>query len=327
MKSDLQFCPGNSLSSFLRIISYDLKWRQIEHLILAYFNDKEFPVAMRQITGRTSWVAYSINDIITEAKGLNASGICLVHNHPASADEKPSLKPSQEDISFQQQFLGACQANNLSYLGSWISSKGQLTEILYHAWQEAIRTQYTYAEDELLKVTYALTPTFTETVQSLIKPVITVVDEYNIGKINVLPDKLYPQPGDVGILSISTIAAYPFGNVPPSCGYQLKLLIFDVDHNILTETLSFEEAMRACYALVDLFEESRRLSGQNIENKKVVLALTDNSTCGFFKQELKQTAFISIKGQSYILEDVDKLQQLHNLFEKSLKHIESFVIG
>lgn len=315
MENNLQFCPGNSLSSFLRTISYDLKWRQIEHLILAYFNDKEFPIAMHQITGGTSWVAYSIDSIITEAKELNASGICLVHNHPISADEKPSLKPSREDTSFQQQFLDACQTNHLSYLGSWISSKGQLTEILYHAWQEAIRTQYTYPENELLRINYALTQTFVNTVQSLTKPIIIVIDEYVMGEVR--------HEGDEYKMYIRAIVqkSYPL-NDTSSGSYQLKLSILDRGERDIIEFISHEELIKTCDGLLDLHEESQRLSSSKVEFKRVALSISDKIICGFDQKGSEQFGFIVLNMQSLFVE-IDKLQQLYLLFDKALKHLES----
>lgn len=86
MENDLQFCMGNFLSSFLRMMSFDLNWRQIEYLVIAYFDKNEFLKSIRHIAGKTSWITYSVNSIINEAKALNAIGICLVHNHPASYD-------------------------------------------------------------------------------------------------------------------------------------------------------------------------------------------------------------------------------------------------
>lgn len=323
MENDLQICPGNSLSSFLRIMSFDLKWRKIEYLVIAYFDKNEFPIAMRQIAGRTSWVAYSVGNIITEAKALNAISICLVHNHPASYDEKPSLKPSSEDISFQQQFLAACQTNQLIYLGDWISSKGQLTEVLYYTWEEAIRTQYAYREDELLKVNYALTPTFIATVQPLTKPSITVVDEYNIGMITVELDKLQPKANDVGILNISVMSTYSL-HTPKSCIYQMKLLVLaDMGNNIVKEILSLEEVTRACYVIFELYEESKVLLNQKYESKRITLSITENCILGISQQESEQTAFISVRGQNYLFRNLNEIEQLHLFFDKALKHLES----
>jgi len=96
MKNDLQSCPGNSLTSFLNHIAYDLKTRRIEYLIIAYFNQNGIPLRMRQVTGRTSWVGYSIAEIVLEANMLEAKGICIVHNHPVTTQEKPALQSSSQ---------------------------------------------------------------------------------------------------------------------------------------------------------------------------------------------------------------------------------------
>lgn len=318
MTNDLQFCPGNSLSSFLRTISYDLKWRQIEYLILAYFNDKETPIAMRQVSGRTSWVAYSIDSVIAEARELNASGICLVHNHPASYDKKADLKPSAEDITFQQQFLDACQASNLSYLGSWIASKGQLSEILYYTWQTSIRKQNTLTEHELLKFNYALTTTFTDTVQLLTKPIIIIIDEYVMGVVK--------HQGDEWKSHIKAIVQnmHPLNDTSTS-SYQLKLSILDYEIDF-TEFLSHEELIKACYGFPDLFEESKRLSGSDIEFKRVAIHITDKIIFGFDQKGSSQSGFILLNDNAIFIM-IDKLQQIHQLFDKSLKYLETLAKG
>lgn len=322
MTNDLQFCPGNSLPSFLRTISYDLKWRQIEYLILAFFNDKENPIAMRQVTGRTSWVAYSVDRIIAEAKELNASGICIVHNHPTINDEKPDLKPSLEDISFQQQFLDACQTSKLSYLGSWISSKGQFTEILYYVWQTAIRKQDSLTDQELLKINYALTPAFTDTVKSLTKPIIIVTDEYVIGKIENNYSDTY------GIFNLSARAMNSYPLIDPYSGLLWLKLTIDFSE---IEFLSYEELNRACYGISELCEESKRLSCSStmtyIKYKKIELDITNKLSCGFYHggyyhEGIEQDGFIIINNKIHTFE-ISTLQKIHQLFDKALIHLDS----
>lgn len=331
MNSALQSCPGNSLSSFLKSVAYDLKRRQIEYLITAYFDENGSPKAMRQVTGRTSWVASSITDIIEEAKEINASGVCLVHNHPASAGQKPFLKPSDEDINHQQQFLAACQKNNLPYLGDWIVSKAQFTEILYYTWQIALKTQEMPLEQGIYN---ALTPSLRETIEALTKPSVVVFDLYDIGYI---AGKLNRS------LQIQTRNVYPLNDTEAST-YQLLLTIHEVaevsplerfNAKLATgqdlgqyttaaefsDILSFEEATRACDALQDVYEASRKLSGSTVEYKEVKLLLTDNSACGFFQKDMNQSGFVSIKGE-YILIDVNDFQSLHQLFVKALDQLD-----
>lgn len=322
MKNDLQFCPGNSLSSFLRAISFDLQGRQIEYLVIAFFNKNEFPIAMRQITGRTSWVAYPVDTIIAEAKEINSTGVCIIHNHPASYGEKPSLRPSPEDISFQQLFLGACQSNNLTYLGSWISSRGQITEVLYYTWQEAIRKQYTFRDDELLTVNYGLTPTFNATVQSLTKPNIIVSEEYEIGQIMLKTATILQNDSRMAALKVSVRSTYSL-NAATEYTYQLNLFIVDSEYNSSMDTFSFEEVTRTCYALFELHEASKRLSDEKTADKTLTISLTENSICGSFKKESEQTAFLTIGNRNYLFSNLDELLQLHLLFDKALKHLES----
>lgn len=336
MNNDLQGCPGNSLSSFLRHIAFDLKKRQIEYLITAYFDENGSPKFMRQITGRTSWVTSSINELIEEAKTLKASGICLVHNHPARIEEKPSLIPSSEDINHQRQFLDECQKNNLSYLGDWIVSKGQFTEILYHTLQIALKGQDASPEQVIYN---AFTPSLRETIEALTKPSVVVFDLYDIGYIG---GKLNRS------IQIQTRNVYPLNDAEAST-YQLLLTIHQVvevsplerfnakvatgldlgEHRNVAEfsdVLSFEEATRACDALQDVYEASRSLSGNTVEYKEIKLLLTDKSTCGFFQQGINQSGFVSIKGEC-ILIDVKDFQSLHQLFVKALKQLESLSLS
>lgn len=332
MNNDLQVCPGNSLQSFLMHVAYDLKRRQIEYLITAYFDENGSPKLMRQVTGRTSWVTSSITEIIEEAKTLKASGICLVHNHPARIEEKPSLTPSSEDINHQRQFLDACQKNNLSYLGDWIVSKGHFTEILYHTLQIALKGQDASFEQGIYN---ALPPFLRETIETLTKSSVVVFDLYDIGYIE---GKLNRS------LQIQTRNVYPLNDAEAST-YQLLLTIHQVaevsplerfnakvatgldlgEHRNVAEfsdVLSFEEATRSCDALRDVYEASRSLSGNTVEYKEVKLLLTDNSRCGFFQEGMNQSGFVSIKGE-HILIDVNNFQSLHQLFVKALKQLES----
>jgi hypothetical protein len=332
MNIDLQVCPGNSLPSFLKAVAYDLKRRQIEYLITAYFDENGLPRAMRQITGRTSWITSSINDIIEEAKGINASGVCLVHNHPAKGGEKPNLTPSDEDITYQRQFLEACQKNNLAYLGCWIVSKGHFTETLYHMWQVALKKE----EGPLAQDIYvALTPTLKETVEALTKPLVVVLDQYDIDYISGNNNRR---------LAVQSRNVYPLGN-PEANAYQLLLTIREVAEvsplerfnvklatgqevgeykNVaeFSDVLSFEETSRACDAIQEVYEEAVRLSFSTVKYKEVNLKLSDNSACGFFQKEATQTAFITIKGEHIFLA-VNDFQELHHLFEKAIDQLES----
>jgi hypothetical protein len=332
MNSDLQVCPGNSLASFLKAVAYDLKRRQIEYLVAAYFDENESPKAMRQITGRTSWVTSSINDIIEEAKKIKAAGVCLVHNHPASAGEKPSLKPSDEDINYQRQFLEACQKNNLSYLGDWIVSKGRFTETLYYTLQMSLKERESPFEQDIYN---AVTPSLKGTIEALTKPLVVVFDSYNIGHIAGKHNRG---------LQIQTRNVYPLDNTDDST-YQLLLTIHEFtevtalerfnaelatgqklgQYETVTEfsdLLSFEETTRACDAIQDIYEAARRLSGSTVEYKEVKFSFTDNSDCGFFQKSENQSAFVTIKGQ-FIFLDVNDFRELHNLFLKALDQLES----
>ena len=331
MANDLYACPGNSLASFLKAAANDLKRRQLEYLIIAFFDENGYPRAMKQLTGRSSWVSSSLSDILAEAKEIKAAGICLVHNHPVMASEKPQLVPSETDIEFQRSFFKACCENNLSYMGTWIVSKCHFTEILYHTLKTAQKGQDDLTDHDIYN---SLLPTLKDSIAALTKPLVVVLDWYDIGyiaghhnrRLKVQTRTISPLDNSespvyqllITITEIAEVTALERFNAQLANGNKLGQYEPVAEYS---DILSLEEATRACDAIEDIYDAARKLAGSTAEYKEVKLSLTDNSICGFFQKATNQSAFVTINGQSVFL-DVTDLHALYLLFIKALDQLD-----
>ena len=291
---------------YLKAAANDLKRRQLEYLIIGFFDENGYPRVMRQLTGRSSWVSSSISDIIAEAKEIKSFGICLVHNHPAMASEKPQLEPSENDIEFQRSFFKACCENNLCYMGTWIVSKCNFTEILYHTLKTTQKGLNDLTDHDIYN---SLSPTLKDSIAALTKPLVIVLDWYDISYIAGHHNRR---------LKVQTRTVSPLDNSEATV-YQLLITITETAEVSALERfnaelagstkvgqyesvaefsdiLSLEDATRACDAIEDIYDAVRKLAGSTVEYKEVKLSLTDNSICGFFQKATNQSAFVTING-------------------------------
>lgn len=314
MSSDLQVCPGTSLESFIRAIAYDLKRRRIEYFIIAYFDLKGFPMAMREISGRTSWVSYSTNEIIDGAKQLEASGVCLVHNHPVSAGESPSLQPSTQDIRSQLGFLSACGDNGLTYLGSWIVSKGLISEVLYSARELARRLPSSEIEFDSSELSRGITSEFAASVDALTKPAVIRSDWYKIGDVKVEYGALITVQARVFYAIASQSSQLP----------DVLITVKDPDGREHSGLLSVEEASRACQGLSDLYSESLRMSERRVEYSELTLSLGEQCRIGVYQVGSDQKGYAKVSAESCFL-NMKVFPDLQRLFEGALEKLE-FVV-
>ena len=172
--------PGENLEEFLSHIANDLKTRRIEYVVAGFFNNNGQPMGMIEEKGRSSWVEFSLNEIVETAKQLKATSVLLLHNHPKKMSEKPDLEPSQADIQSLKEFINLLDKASLEYYGDWIVSNGHVSEILNHLNNRKIDKESSNISD--IEINRMLNNTVKNAVNKLTKTALLQVYWYKISE-------------------------------------------------------------------------------------------------------------------------------------------------
>lgn len=122
--------PGKDAQEFLTKITIELSRKRTEYLIVGLLDEKNAPLYMLELRGRSVWVDYDVERILDEAIEVDAASIVCIHNHPTPSGFDPDLKPSEQDISSGFSFYIRCKRKGLNFLGDFIVSKGCYEEFL-----------------------------------------------------------------------------------------------------------------------------------------------------------------------------------------------------
>jgi hypothetical protein len=303
--------PGKDLKSFISHISFDLKRRRVEYLVVGFFNDNGQPIGMIENKGKASWVECNSNHIIETARKLKATGVCLLHNHPRSVREAPNLKPSDEDISFLKDFIPALDGTGLTYLGNWISSNGHLTEILYslQAKNELKNIDNQFSDAVIASL---LTPELKFNIQQLTKTLLLQVNWYRITEKYFKGSKV-----EFIVKSLKY-----FGDDEEE--WMFCMTSEDTNNIRSGVALNVEQAIKAYDAIVELQNVSNKLKAIDIEYTEVTVDIADNAKCGFYQTGTEQGAFWNM-GNNQIFLKVSDLTCISDFVAVGLEKVDSII--
>jgi hypothetical protein len=311
MANSLVQAPGSNLNEFVKNISYDLKRRKIEYSIVGFFNSNGQPMGMIETRGRTSWVEINITQIIDMARKINASGICLIHNHPRGIKESPDLKASIADISSLRTFITELDGTGLQYLGDWIVSNGHIVETL-HTIQSRKNPEVGSSVFSDEEVATLLTPNLADAIQELTKTALLQIDFYSIFEKYLFKNKVefkikcfkyWGQNAEAWVFNINTE---------------------DSEGVISAAAMSIEQAIKAHDAIIELQSVSDKLSSVEVEYTEVKIELCDNVNCGFYQTGTKQGAFLYI-GSNQMFVKVSELSCISDFVVAGLEKIDLII--
>lgn len=310
MANLLMQAPGSNLKDFIKHLSYDLARRKVEYAIVGFFNSNSQPIGMIETRGRTSWVEVNIVQVVEMALKLNASGVCLVHNHPRSIKESPDLKPSEADIASLREFATRLDGTGLAYLGDWIVSNGHLVEIL-HAIQSKRSPEFEspFSDKEVATL---LTPDLVDVIHELTKTALLQVDWYNIAEKYLFKNKVefkikrftyWGQDGEMWVFSISAE---------------------DNEGRTSAATLSIEQAIKAHDAIIELQSVSAKLSEEQVEYTELRVEISNEVNCGFYQSGIEQGAFLYL-GSNQMFIKVSDLSCISNFVVAGLEKMDLLI--
>lgn len=310
MANQLMQAPGSNLKDFIKHLSYDLARRKIEYAIVGFFNTNGQPIGMMETRGRTSWVEVNIGQVVETALKLNASGICLLHNHPRSIKEAPNLKPSDADIASLREFTTRLDGTGLTYLGDWIISNGHIAEILHTV--QAKRSPEFDSPFSDKEVATLLTPDLVDVIHELTKTALLQVDWYNISEKYLFKNKVefkikrftyWGQDGEMWVFAINAE---------------------DNEGRTSAATLSIEQAIKAHDAIIELQNVSAKLSEEQVEYTEVRVEISNEVNCGFYQSGMEQGAFLYV-GNNQMFIKVADLSCISNFVVAGLEKIDLLV--
>ena len=302
--------PGDNLEEFISRIANDLKARRVEYIVAGFFNNDGQPMGMIEEKGRSSWVEFSLNEIIETAKKLEATGILLLHNHPRKISEKPDLEPSQADIESLREFINVLDNAGLEYYGDWIVSNGHVSEILNHLSNKRVDQASSNISD--IEMNRMLNKTVKDAVNKLTKTALLQVYFYKISEENF----------DYHKLTIHVLKSRYWGDETE--GFQFKITDADQMQNPTQESyasMSVEEATKAYDAINELLNISKQLQSKNIEYTEVTIVISNEISCGFYQKGTEQKGFLYI-GNSKLFLPVTKLNCIVDFIRKGFEKID-----
>lgn len=302
--------PGENLEEFLSRIANDLKTRRVEYVIAGFFNSSGQPMGMIEEKGRSSWVEFSLNEIIETAKKLKATGILLLHNHPRKMSEKPALEPSQADIQSLKAFINLLDNAGLEYYGDWIVSNGHVSEILNHLNNRKIDKESSNISD--IEMNRMLNMTVKNAVNKLTKTALLQVYWYKMSEEKFVYHKLI----------FHVLKLRYWGDETEV--YQFKITDADQMQNPTQESTGFmsvEEANKAYDAINELLNISKQLQSKNIEYTEVKIVISSDIICGFYQTGTEQNGFLYI-GNGNLFLPVNKLNCIVDFIRKGFEKID-----
>lgn len=302
--------PGENLDEFISRIANDLKTRRVEYIVAGFFNNNGQPMGMIEEKGRSSWVEFSLNEIVETAKQLKATSVLLLHNHPKKMSEKPDLEPSPADIQSLKAFINLLENAGLEYYGDWIVSNGHVSEILTHLNNKKIDKESSNISD--IEINRMLNKTVKDAVNKLTKTALLQVYLY----------KIWEEKFDYHKLTIHVLKSRYWGDETE--GYQFKITDADQMQNPTQESytlMSVEEANKAYDAINELLNISNQLQSKNIEYTEVKIVISSDIICGFYQTGTEQNGFLYI-GNSKLFLPVNKLNWIVDFIRKGFEKID-----
>jgi DNA repair protein RadC len=116
------------LTSHAAVVAYcrtTMAWRDVEHVRALYLDNANALIEDVKLgEGTTTQVAVYPREVARRGLALNATGLILVHNHPAG-----DPTPSDADIDMTKRVKVACDAVGIRFYDHLIIGKGAETSM------------------------------------------------------------------------------------------------------------------------------------------------------------------------------------------------------
>jgi DNA repair protein RadC len=116
------------LTSHAAVVAYcrtTMAWRDVEHVRALYLDNANALIEDVKLgEGTTTQVAVYPREVARRGLALNATGLILVHNHPAG-----DPTPSDADIDMTKRVKVACDAVGIRFYDHLIIGKGAETSL------------------------------------------------------------------------------------------------------------------------------------------------------------------------------------------------------
>lgn len=315
--SSITNAPGTNLESFLKSISFDLKRRKLEYLIIGCFNKDMTPIGMIEVKGRSNFVGFNLDELLDQAKKIRSVGVCLLHNHPTAAHTQANLEPSKEDLASLKTFIEKLKEFDLNYLGDWIASNSHIVEILntYNDSKKLQMENPNLFSD--IDITTSLQPSLNEVIKGITKNELMHQSWFRLSTEYIGQSKF--------VFNVMRVKYY--GN--SDSYYSLRVEVSDPDNNEGIGILTVEEALKAYDTFNEIYDITSKLVTKPKEYTEIRVEFSESIIVGVFGDMNNWDAFIKIasiqtlmkikdfkKFELFVQQGIEKIEQL--IYDESI---------
>jgi hypothetical protein len=320
--SSITSAPGTNLVSFLKSISFDLKRRKLEYLIIGCFNKDITPIGMIEVKGRSNFVGFNLDELLDQAKMIRSFGVCLLHNHPTVVHNHANLEPSKEDLASLKTFIEKLKEFDLNYLGDWIASNSHIVEILniYNNSKKLQLENPNLFSD--IDITTSLQPSLLDVIKEITKNELTHRSWFRFSTEYIGQSKF--------VFNVIRIKYYGYKDAD----YFLRVDVTNSDKNEGTGILTVEEALKAYDTLNEIYEITSKLVTKPKEYTEITVSFSESINVGVYGDMNNWDAFITInliqtfmkindfkKFELFVQQGIEKIEQL--IYEDNIIAIPS----